>query len=159
MSLQYPTPEDSGTPIRTFVTEGGWSPDSDGRVSAERLASGCAMGVKLAGDMGTHRVACAIIYDGKAYFGRSYHGLSRDALPAKLQSAMRNRSATSYQVSNCAEIEAMAAVVEAGFDPEQFGAGLEVHACRTDTGRPVAICPNCQMLLVGSTCTSGGTDL
>ena len=158
MSLQYPTIGENGTPIRTFITDGGYAPDPGGGVSAERLADGSAMGVKLAGKMSIHRVVCAIIYNGSAYFGRSHHGLSPDGLPTELQKAMRNRSATGYKVSNCAEIEAMAAVVGAGYNPQQFGVGLEVHACRTDTGEPVPICANCQMLLVGSNCTSGGAS-
>lgn len=153
MSWQYPDDGESGSSVQDFTLYG-WTP-VDGKVSAERLADGYAMAIKMAGLSGTHRVACAIICDGKVYFGKSYHGLSKSDLPEELQEAMKQRSSESHSVSNCAEIQAMARVVSAGYDPSQMGSGLEVHACRTDTGEPVPPCSNCVMLLGLATCTSG----
>jgi hypothetical protein len=148
MPWNYPTPDDdSGRTLQSFV-EHGWVL-IHGKLSAERLAEGCAMGVKLAGLSAVHRVACAIIYDGHVYFGYSNHGITD--FPEKLADAMRQRQATAHSVGNCAEIQAMIGVVNAGYNPQNMGIGLEAYACRTDTGEHVPPCDNCTMLLVGAT--------
>jgi hypothetical protein len=155
MSWDYPDDGESGGAVQGFIAHG-WTP-VDGRVSAERLADGYAMGIKLAGKSGTHRVACAIVYNGKVYFGKSFHGLSKGDLPDNLKGAMKQRSSESHSVSNCAEVQAMARAVNAGYDPDNMGYGLEVHACRTDNGEPMAPCSNCVMLLGLATCTSSAS--
>lgn len=152
MSWDSPGDGESGSAVQDFIAHG-WAP-TDGKVSAERLADGYAMNIKSAGKSGTHRVACAIIYNGNVYFGKSYHGLSKSDLPQSLQGAMKQRSSESHSVSNCAEIQALARAVSAGCDPNAMGYGLEVHACRTDTGEPVPPCSNCVMLLGLATCSS-----
>jgi hypothetical protein len=154
MPWNYPDTSDNGRLITEFG-EHGWAL-VDKKISAERFAEACAMGIKLANKANVYRVACAIIYANRVYFGMSNHGLKKTELPKALQEAMRTKSAESHSPVNCAEIRAMADVVSAGYNPNFFGVGLEVHACRTDDATPYPICDNCKMFLVGSTCTSGG---
>lgn len=143
---KYPNQDQSGIGINYFL-EKGYISTQEVRLSAERLALAYAMGIKQQGLADRHRVACAIVYNGKVYFGHSYHQIPKNQLPEKLQDAMRQRSAEQHHTTNCAEILAMKKLVEDGYDSNQMGQGLEFYACRTDTGEPLQPCGNCIMLL------------
>jgi hypothetical protein len=127
-----------GRSVQEFVTQHGVTP------SAKDLGRGLAESIRQSGQQDTHRVASAIIHDGKVYFGVSKH----EERPVRdLQNAMRSRTVELWNPKNCAEVQAMNGVVRAGYNPQHMGAGLQVFSGKTDTGEYMEPCGNCTMFL------------